>query len=1058
MTCPDEILHLVERFTLNLEAYRSGKYNETQLRREFLDPFFSALGWDVENKQGYAEAYKDVIHEDAIKVGGATKAPDYCFRIGGTRKFFVEAKRPSANLKDEISPAYQLRRYAWSAKLPLSILTDFDEFAVYDCRAKPGKADTAATARTLYVEFKEYPERWEEIASIFSRDAVLKGSFDKYAESTKAKKGTAEVDDAFLKEIEAWRDALARTIALRNTELTQRQLNFAVQRTIDRMIFLRICEDRGIETYGALMALLNGEHVYKRLCELFHRADEKYNSGLFHFRQEKDRLEEPDELTLGLSIDDKPLKEIIRNLYYPDSPYEFSVLPADILGQVYEQFLGKVIRLTAGHRAVVEDKPEVKKAGGVYYTPTYIVDYIVKNTVGALLNPQGRHPSLQSHPELVSGSKERMPKPLNDPETSSGQGRHDRKPLTPKDVSKLRILDPACGSGSFLIGAYQYLLDWHRDWYVNDDPKKWATGRSPVLFQVTGGDWRLTTTERKRILLNNIYGVDIDPQAVEVTKLSLLLKVLEGENEQTISQQLKMFHERALPDLGSNIKCGNSLIGPDFYEGKQLSLMDDEERLRINVFDWKKEFPEIFKARGPARRSPDAVDRDAGGFDAVIGNPPYVRQEELGEAKAYYESHYKTYRPTADLYVNFVERGLGLLKPTGLFAIIVSNKWLRASYGQRLREYLVKDCSVLQIVDLAGLPVFENATVRTIVMVASAKRGGPSVFRYMAPVTLGDFRSIRSGEDLQRNVDEKGIDLAVKLLSPEGWSLSGAKVQNILQRITATTLPLARYVKGETFRGIITGLNKAFIIDHKLREQLIREDKNSREIIKPLLVGKDVRRYSIDFNKRYLIWTYVGVPIKRYPAILKHFKQFQKELEKRWDQGNEWWELRACDYYDKFQQPKIIYPDIATNCRFTLDRDGYFSSNTTYFIGGDDLYLLAILNSRLGQFYFKQVCAGLETSGTTYLRFFGQYLEEFPVHPINFSDCTDKSHHNRMVEMVEEMLTLHKQLASAKTEHEKTALQRQIDATDRQIDQIVYELYGLTEEEIKIVERDTNKE
>jgi predicted type IV restriction endonuclease len=341
ITSPDEIRHLVERFTLNLEAYRSGQYNETQLRREFLDPFFSALGWDVENKQGYAEAYKDVIHEDAIKVGGATKAPDYCFRIGGTRKFFVEAKKPSVNLRDEISPAYQLRRYAWSAKLPLSILTDFDEFAVYDCRAKPGRADTAATARTLYVEFKEYPERWEEIASIFSREEVLKGSFDRYAESTKAKKGTAEVDDAFLKEIEAWRGTLARTIALRNAELTQRQLNFAVQRTIDRMIFLRICEDRGIETYGALMALMNGEHVYKRLCELFHRADEKYNSGLFHFRKEKDRLEEPDELTLGLSIDDKPLKEIIRNLYYPDSPYEFSVLPADILGRCTSNFLAK---------------------------------------------------------------------------------------------------------------------------------------------------------------------------------------------------------------------------------------------------------------------------------------------------------------------------------------------------------------------------------------------------------------------------------------------------------------------------------------------------------------------------------------------------------------------------------------------------------------------------------------------------------------------------------------------------------------------------------------------
>ncbi|MDO8132252.1 MAG: type I restriction enzyme HsdR N-terminal domain-containing protein, partial [Candidatus Brocadiales bacterium] len=181
MTASKEILELIERFDNNREAYRSGTYNETQLRREFVDPFFGILGWDVNNEKGYAEAYKDVIHEDSIKVGGVTKAPDYCFRIGGTRKFFVETKKPSVNLKDDISPAFQLRRYAWSAKLPLSILTDFEEFAVYDCRAKPDKADKASTARILYLTCNEYAQRWDEIAPIFSRDAILKGSFDRYA-------------------------------------------------------------------------------------------------------------------------------------------------------------------------------------------------------------------------------------------------------------------------------------------------------------------------------------------------------------------------------------------------------------------------------------------------------------------------------------------------------------------------------------------------------------------------------------------------------------------------------------------------------------------------------------------------------------------------------------------------------------------------------------------------------------------------------------------------------------------------------------------------------------
>ncbi len=407
-TLPTAVQDLVERFTRNREALRSPAYNETQARREFIDPLFKALGWDIDNEQGLAEAYKDVIHEDAIKVGGATKAPDYCFRIGGTRKFFVEAKKPAVGLETDPEPAYQLRRYAWTSKLPLSILTDFEEFAVYDCRIRPSPTDKASAARVFYCTCDQFADQWDWIAGLFSKDAVLKGAFDKYAESTKRKKGTAEVDAEFLRQIEAWRETLAQNFALRNPRLSVRDLNFAVQRTIDRLVFLRMCEDRGVEPYGGLQALCatrseprpagsdradDAGVLYQRLGVLFRQADDRYNSGLFHFAKETGR-EPPDELTLSLKLDDKVLKEIIQGLYYPESPYEFSVLPAEILGQVYEQFLGKVIRLTAGHRAKVEEKPEVRKAGGVYYTPTYIVDYIVKNTVGKLLEGKGEKGTL----------------------------------------------------------------------------------------------------------------------------------------------------------------------------------------------------------------------------------------------------------------------------------------------------------------------------------------------------------------------------------------------------------------------------------------------------------------------------------------------------------------------------------------------------------------------------------------------------------------------------------------------------------------------------------------
>jgi len=979
-----QISSLVERFERNIEAYRSPAYNETQLRREFIDPFFEAMGWDVANKAGYAEQYKDVVHEDAIKVAGATKAPDYCFRVGGVRKFFLETKKPSVDIKSHISPAYQLRRYAWSAKLPISILTDFEEIAVYDCRLRPKLNDKPSIGRVRLYTYTQYPDLFEEIYNLLSKEAVLKGSFDKFAGAEKQKRGTTEVDAEFLKEIEAWRETLAKDIAIKNPRLSVRELNYAVQLTIDRIIFLRMCEDRGIEKYGQIQTLLNGTNTYHRLRQIFYGADDKYNSGLFDFRT--------DHLTPELKIDDNPLKEIFKNLYYPDSPYEFSVLGADILGHVYEQFLGKVIRLTEGHRAKIEEKPEVRKAGGVYYTPTYIVDYIVKNTVG----------------KLCEGN-------------------------TPRQIISLRILDPACGSGSFLLGVYQYLLNCHRDWYQKDGVQK----HSQEIYQGYGGQWYLTTREKKRILLNNIYGVDIDLQAVEVTKLSLLLKVLEGENQDTLERQVKLFKERALPDLGSNIKCGNSLIGPDFYQAKQMSLLDSDEAYRINAFDWEKEFPEIMKR---------------GGFDVVIGNPPYVRQEGLGDAKAYFQSHYKSFRPTADLYVNFIERGLGLLKKTGLIGMIVSNKWLRAAYGKPLREFLSNNASVLELIDLAGLPVFAKATVRTIILICSPAQRQRATIRYLAPVPLDDFRTIKTGEQLQEFAGERSVELPVSSLSSEGWSLSGQKTKHVIEKIRQVSVPLKIYLQRNPLFGIKTGLNEAFIIDHQTRKQLIAEDPKSSEIIKPLLTGRDVRRYDIRFANRYLIWSYIGVPIERYPAIFKHLKQFQIQLQKRWDKGNFWWELRACDYYDKFEKPKIIYPDIATTCRFALDRGSYFSSNTTYFIPGDELYLLGILNSTLGQFYFSDVCAGLEGGGSTYLRFFGQYLEEFPVRTIDTSNSSDKAQHDKMVRLVEQMLSFHKQLATAKTPDEKTRIQRQTDATDHQIDYLVHELYGLTEKEIRIVE------
>ncbi len=996
MGLPKDIENLIERFDRNLEGYKGGQYNEAQLRQDFLNPFLGALGWDMTNKAGYAEAYRDVIHEDAIKIGGATKAPDYCFRIGSVKKFFVEAKKPSVNVKDDVSPAFQLRRYAWSAKLPLSILTDFEEFAVYDCRIKPVQTDKASTGRVLYFTYKDYPAKWDELVNIFSREAVLKGSFDKYAESSKLKKGTATVDDAFLTEIEDWRDMLAKNIALRNADLTTRELNFAVQRTIDRIVFLRICEDRGIEEYGRLQTQLNGTNVYKRLVQLFSQADDRYNSGLFHFQREKERHEEPDKLTPNISIDDKPLKDIINRLYYPESPYEFSVLSADILGQVYEQFLGKVIRLTAGHQAKVEEKPEVRKAGGVYYTPKYIVDYIVKNTVGKLVE--------------------------------------DKKP---KEVEKLKILDPACGSGSFLLGAYQYLLDWHLKWYIDNEPDKWAKTKQPSIYQGPSPDpntpnWNLTTSEKKRILLNNIYGVDIDSQAVEVTKLSLLLKVLEGESNQTLANQLRMFHERALPDLGDNIKCGNSLIGYDFYE--QTTMLEQDDRSQINAFDWKEGFPDIMKS---------------GGFDSVIGNPPYVRIQGFPRMQIdYLTNRYKSAKGNCDLYVSFVERGYNLLNSHGLLGKILPNKFFKTDYGEGLRELLAKNKAVTKIVDFGAHQVF-NATTYTCLLFLSKP----------ANKTFDYAESEAKPESLL------GLNFATKSaddLDKDAWEFASKEAAVLLTKLAQNSRRLLD-LPADMSRGSSSGDDDVFVVENKAL-------KIEEGILRVPVFATDFNRYTYTPSSEWrIIFPYVrendsfrlyteNELQKKFPKAYAYLLSRQADLKKR-KQYSAWYGYSAPRNLKLHDDSQILIPLLADHGIYAFVPKNLLGKLCPMASGGFTIalspectlrpeYVLGLLNSHLLYWKLKQMSNVFRGGWITCTK---QYFGELPIRNIDMTNRTDKTLYEKIVSLVDQTLSL-KQQPEAKTDHEKTALQRQINAIDQQIDQVVYELYGLTPDEIQIVE------
>ncbi len=929
----DRMSELSQRFARQSARYRSSAYNEETARSEFISPFFEALGWDIANRQGHALQYRDVIHEEGIKVGDATKAPDYTFRIGGQRKFFVEAKKPGVDLKNDVAPAYQLRRYAWSAHLPLSILTDFEELAVYDTRIKPGATDKASVARVFYFGHEEYPAKAEEIWNIFSKHAVLEGSFDVYAEDNRKKRGTTEVDAEILKEIEGWREELAKNLALRNEGLTVDELNYAVQATIDRILFLRIAEGRGAEDYGRLLALTGGPEIYGRLIELYSKADERYNSGVFDFKA--------DRLTLKLALDDKVLKPILKGLYYPESPYEFSVLPAEILGNVYEQFLGKVIRLTAGGRAKVEEKPEVKKAGGVYYTPRYIVDYIVAHTVG----------------KLAEG-----------------------KP--PKEMAKLRIVDPACGSGSFLLAAYQKLLDVHLSWYREHEPKK----HKNEVFEGQGGDWRLTTAKKREILLNSIYGVDIDRQAVEVSKLSLLLKCLEGETNETL-RQMNLYGERALPSLEKNIQCGNSLISPEALRRSAGLFPDPDEERRINPFDWQQAFPEVFAV---------------GGFDAVVGNPPYAYRNATEDLlRPVYAKEYRTAEGNLELYKFFLEKSLALARPgVGRVGMIVSATFLVQPSFFKLRQCLLASAAI-EILAPLGPGAFEKATVDTVVLVAvradSPSSHTVSVVRPKRPRDLPTTEGLAIRQS--RFEANEGLLFDYRL-ADEGASLVGRLI---------SSFPVL-----ESGFELGVGINTGFI-----RDELVADTKVDSRYHR-MVPGTGISRYGPVETSGWILYD---------AAYVKSQGKLGRSLPPE----------------RFFKSEKILVVrtrnlSLSRRIVATLDREQHYNLNRLSNIiarpNRSLLGLLAFVNSALFNWLYST-------------RFFDYEIKPVYLRSTPIADTEDKE----LCVRAGRMLSLQEKLGQARTGADQKSLQRQVEALDAEIDRLVYELYELSAEEIAIVEK-----
>jgi len=637
-----QIKSLVSKFEKNHSDYTSNRssYNESQTRSDFIDPFFESLGWDLNNKRSLPNYSREVILEDSIEGESTHQNPDYGFQAGTEKKFFVEAKKSLVKIESSKQAAFQARSYGWTDKHPIVILTNFEYLAIYDATVKPNDTDESTVCRIKLYHYANYVSNFDEIYELLSRDSIFSGEFDKKVAKLLTSSPSITPDQYFLEQINSWRLKLAINLHTADSSLTETQINDIVQKFINRIIFLRICEDRTLEDHGSLLKTAKQQN-HSKFLELLKNAERKYDSDLF----------ESADSYLPLTIDSThpDVREIIEELYYPKSPFSFSVIESNILGSVYEMFLTQtiVIKKITGQADKIDliKKPEDKNKTLVS-TPSFIIRKIVEESVG----------------KKIHG-------------------------MNPSEILSVKILDPASGSGSFLVVAFQYLIDYMTDWYVKN-------GHSTKIYQVTGG-WRLVLDEKIK-LLNCIKGVDIDFNAVEVTKFALCIKLLEQETRRTISAMTKI-----LPKLGQNIKCGNSIVDNSIWSVIDKSSLGRSEIDSINCFDWDSEF-------GTAENKK---------FDVIIGNPPYMKTEDMKKfiphQLKFFKQSYSTAHTQFDKYYMFIQKGLELLDTDGKLGYIVPHKFMKIGSGEKIREILANNKCIEKIIDFGTQQIFKDRITYT---------------------------------------------------------------------------------------------------------------------------------------------------------------------------------------------------------------------------------------------------------------------------------------------------------------------------------------------------------
>ncbi len=841
------------------------------------------------------------------------------------------------------------------------------------------------------------------------------------------------------KDYSLFKRELFKNLVKLNPQFDQLELFKKSQKLLDRFLFIFFAEDRMLLPPNSVRLILGqwkqlqdlDEYtpLYARFKKYFGYLNTGYKGKNYDVYAYNGGLFKPDDILDNITIDDNLLYEHTLKL----SEYDFvSEVDVNILGHIFENSLNELDEIKAQLEGQEIDKTKTKrKKDGVFYTPKYITKYIVENTIGKLCEEKKLELAINEEDYITD--KKRQKKTIKD--------LVDKLDTYRKWLLQLTICDPACGSGAFLNQALDFLMEEHQ--YIDELQAK--------LF----GDALVLTDMENSILENNLFGVDLNEESIEIAKLSLWLRTAQPN--------------RKLNDLSGNIKCGNSLI-------------DDPEIAGNKAFNWQNAFPKVF---------------EKGGFDVIIGNPPYVQMQSMGTVSNDLEiQKFETFEKTGDLYCLFYELGNIILREKGLLGFITSNKWLRANYGKSLRNYLLNKTQPIELLDL-GSGIFESATVDSNILIFQKTIQNKLPFIGLDISKEKTFADFSIYESCKAQINPKENDI---------WTITNPIEQQIKNKIEVVGTQLKDW-DIRINRGILTGFNEAFIIDEEKRNELIKKDAKNGEIIFPILRGRDVHRYAIEYANLYLINIHNGyknisrIEINNYPFIKEHLDKYYAKLIKRTDKGDTIYNLRNCAYIDDFFVEKIIYPETTVRRgEFYFDNENMLTDKTCFILVGENLkYLNTILSSKLFTYHLENK---LRLVGPITIQYSKQYLVEVKIKKISLSE------QQPFIEKADLMLSLNKELNETSFKFQRTiqrkfegfeinkkleswyeltfaefvkelgkkkiklslseeaewedyflqeqqkalTLKHQITTTDQEIDKMVYELYGLTPEEINIIE------